>query len=102
MLSDSYLRFLFALVFVLALIALATWLVRRFGVGGMVTPRGRRRLGVVEVLPLDARRRLVLVRCDDREHLVLLGATSETVVQAGIRRPAENGQARPPDDEDDA
>jgi len=108
MLDDSYLRFVLALVFVLALIGLAAWLVRRFGVGGVVVPRGRRRLGLVEVLPLDARRRLVLVRCDDTEHLVLLGTATETVVQAGIRRTpaaAETAEAAGPagaDGEDEA
>ena len=36
-------------------------------------PGAARRLAVVEVLPLDPRRKLVLVRCDQREHLLLLG-----------------------------
>src|SRR6056297_1150283 len=97
MLDESYLRFVLALVFVLALIGLAAWLVRRLGLGGAMAPRGRRRLAIVEVLPLDARRRLVLLRCDDTEHLVLLGATTEAVVQAGIRRPPAAQRGGPAD-----
>ena len=36
-----------------------------------------RRLAVREVLPLDPKRRLVLVRCDDRELLLLTGGAGE-------------------------
>lgn len=83
---ETYLRFLLVLVFVLGLIALFAWLARRFGVGGRVaaTSGRNRRLGVVEVLPLDGRRKLVLLHRDDREHLVILGQSEETVVETGI------------------
>ena len=82
----DYTRFVLALVFVLALIGLLTWLVRRFGLAGrmpMNTKQGRR-LDVVEVAALDSRRRLVLVRRDRTEHLVLLGANADIVVERGI------------------
>jgi flagellar protein FliO/FliZ len=49
-----------------------------------------KRLSIVEVSPVDAKRRLVLVRRDGVEHLVLLGATNETVIETGIAPPAEN------------
>jgi flagellar protein FliO/FliZ len=81
--SATFLKFALALVLVFGLIALCTWALRRFGLGGMVKPVAGRRLAVVESLALDARHRLVLVRRDDREHLILLGA-GETVVEGGI------------------
>ena len=45
------LKFVLALVFVLALIALAAWLVRRFGAGrlGGSTARGRQQIGRAHV-----------------------------------------------------
>ncbi|EWY37148.1 hypothetical protein N825_21410 [Skermanella stibiiresistens SB22] len=88
---ETYLRFVLALVFVLGLIVVAAWLMRRFGYAGAVAARpGRvRRLGVVEVAQIDARRRLVLVRRDDVEHLVLLGMNNDLVLEAGIRAPAD-------------
>ena len=87
---DVYLRFVVALVFVLALIGAVAWVGRRFGfVGRIGTARtGARRIGVVEAVSIDAKRRLVLVKRDDMEHLVLLGPSSEVVVEAGIRPPA--------------
>ena len=82
--GEVYLRSILALVAVLGLIAMAAWVVRRFGVGGAL-PLGRRarRLAVVEILPLDNRRRVVLVRKDSVEHLLLVGGTSDIVVEKG-------------------
>ncbi len=78
----DFLQPLGALAFVLGLIALLAWAARRWRLG--VTPAGTaRRLAVVEVLPLDQRRRLVLVRCDEREHLLLLGPDGNRVIAAG-------------------
>ena len=89
---EAYLRFGLALLFVLGLIGLCAWAARRLG----MTPRvsagsGRaKRLAIVEVAAVDAKRRLVLVRRDDREHLLLLGATQDVVVESGVpARPAE-------------
>jgi flagellar protein FliO/FliZ len=86
----AYLKFVVALVFVLGLIGAFAWAVRRFGPRGMVAHHGKRgrRLAVVEVAPIDARRRLVLVRRDGVEHLLLLGAASDLVIEAGLA-PAE-------------
>lgn len=76
---DMSLRALLSLVLVLGLIAGAGFLARRFGVaGGLALKRGgRRRLGVVESLQIDNRRRVVLVRKDDTEFLLLIGGSSD-------------------------
>ncbi len=81
---DQYIRFLMALLFVVALIMVVAWVLRRAGMaGGRVRGRGRqRRLSVVEALPIDAKRRLVLVRRDDREHLILLSANGDLLVDS--------------------
>ena len=83
---DLYLRFALALVLVLGLIALLAWMLRRFGMG-MKMSKGRR-LGVSEVQMLGARHKLMLIRRDDVEHLVILGPAGETVVETGIKAPA--------------
>lgn len=80
---DQYIRFSVALLFVIALIVAVAWLMRRMGLGGVTTGIARhRRLNVVEVLPLDAKRRLLLVRCDNREHLVLLGSGGDLLIDS--------------------
>jgi flagellar protein FliO/FliZ len=86
---DTYMRFVLALLFVLALIGIVAWLARKAGLGTRVvkTKGVGRRLSIVEVSPVDGKRRLVLVRRDGVEHLVLLGATGETVIETGIAPP---------------
>lgn len=44
----------------------------------------RKRLEVVESLPLDIKRRLVIVRCDGREHLLLLGLNQDMLIASNI------------------
>lgn len=94
---DTYLRFLMALGVVLALIGVGAWAVKRFVVerGLPVGRRDARRLQVVETLSLDARRKLVLLRRDGTEHLVLFGANQELLVESGIDRAA--GSPKPSD-----
>lgn len=63
-------------VVLLAFVALRGLRAVALGVG---KPGGRpaRRLSVREVLPLDPKRRLVVVRCDGRELLLLTGGTAD-------------------------
>lgn len=87
---DAYFQFALALAFVLALIGLLAWLAKRFGVAGaFARPRVSRRLSVVESLPVDARHRLILVRRDEVEHLVMLGAGGDSLIESGIEPPPE-------------
>jgi len=60
---------------VLLLMVVVFWLLRRFAPTGVVARGAGRRLALVESLPLDPRTRLVLVRHDDREHLVMISST---------------------------
>src|SRR5690348_10581786 len=83
------LTFFFAFVAVLALIGLAAWLVRRFATNrlGANTNRGRMpRLAVIDAAAVDGRRRLVLVRRDNVEHLLMIGGPSDIVVEPNIVR----------------
>lgn len=91
----GYLRFILALVFVLALIGVIAALARRFGLGYRNVPKKgrRRRLSIVEVMPVDAKRRLVLFRRDATEHLVLMGSNNDLVIEADIPAPAESAFA---------
>ena len=86
--AGGYFRFVVALAFVLALIGGMAWLARRFGFAPHQRIPGQpRRLQVIETLALDTRRRLVLVRRDQTEHLLLVGGANELTVESGIRAP---------------
>src|SRR6476660_8331483 len=95
------LTFLFAFIAVLALIGVAAWLVRRFGANrlGANPSRGRiPRLAVIDAAAVDGRRRLVLVRRDNVEHLLMIGGPSDIVVEPNIVRatPARDQMAARP------
>jgi flagellar biogenesis protein FliO len=90
--------FFFAFIAVLALIGLATWLVRRFAGNRLGTGanRGRMpRLAVVDAAAIDGRRRLVLVRRDNIEHLLMIGGPSDIVVEPNIVRATPPQQQMP-------
>src|SRR5215470_3381554 len=94
--------FIFAFVAVLALIVVAAWLVRRFANNrlGANPNRGRMpRLAVIDAAAVDGRRRLVLVRRDNVEHLLMIGGPTDIVVEPNIVRAqarAEQMPQRPP------
>lgn len=80
----QFAKFLSALIFVLCLMGGLAIAVKLFNKNSPMVPASKKRLKVVEALPLDARRRLLLIKRDDKEHLVILGANSETVIETDI------------------
>ncbi|MEO0392631.1 MAG: flagellar biosynthetic protein FliO [Pseudomonadota bacterium] len=87
----DYLRYIAALIFVIAMIMGLAVLLRRFGnsrmMGGTGLKRADKRLRIVEVQPIDPRRRLVLIEQDDVEHLVMIGPERDLVVSSNRPKP---------------
>ncbi len=83
---SAYFRFVAALVFVLGMIGVLALVARRFIPGARnINRRSKeRRLSIVEVVPVDTKRRLVLFKRDDTEHLVLLGPSGDCVIERNI------------------
>lgn len=83
--TTEIIRVAFGLMAVLGLIGICAVVARKAGViaasGGLIR---QRRLKLVETLSLDSRRRVAIVRCDDRDHLILLGANNDTVISGDI------------------
>ena len=91
-------RFIIAFVVVLALIAVTAWIVRRFGTGGLASAGGRGRqprLAVIDAASVDARRKLILVRRDNVEHLVMIGGPTDLVIEPNIVRAAPASRETP-------
>lgn len=83
------LLYLFILLVIAALILGGVFLLRGYaGANGggstIFGPRAERRLAVVEQASVDGRRRLVIVRRDDVEHLILTGGPVDVVIETGI------------------
>jgi flagellar protein FliO/FliZ len=87
-----------SLILLVGVCGLGFWFARQsLGLGGMplFTPR-QRRLGVVESTSIDGRRRLLLLRRDNVEHLIMTGGPVDVVIETGIAsRPAIIGLDQP-------
>lgn len=87
---SDFVGYVAALLFVLALIGVCAWLLRRFVLGDGATNSGGllrgngKRLKIVASASVDPRRRLLLIRRDDVEHLVLVGGANDLVIETGI------------------
>lgn len=93
---SGYFQFAMALLFVLALILILAYGAKRFGLMARVTVNSTKtkdkRLDIVEILPVDARRKLMLIRRDDVEHLIMLGNERDIVIEQNI----ETGKNKTP------
>ena len=84
--SVSYLKFFFALLFVLGLIGGFALLAKKFGMGNRgPTRRGKgARLSIVESMQVDGKRRVVLIRCDKKDYMLLLGGATELMIDSNL------------------
>jgi hypothetical protein len=84
--------------FAVAIVA-GAFIVRKMshGVGfaALFAPNSVKRIDIVEQLAIDAKRKLVLVRRDDVEHLLMTGGPADIVIESGIGAPS-SGEARTP------
>ena len=84
----DFARAVFALALTLGLLGLFAVALRRYGpnvLSRFAATRTERRLAIVETLVLDPTRRLVLVSCDGREQLLLLGEGRVLDAPAAVR-----------------
>lgn len=76
-------RAIFGLAITLGIIGLAAWAARRYAPEILARFQGQqgqvRRMKVLETLVLDPSRRLVLIRVDEEERLILLGEGRELI-----------------------
>jgi flagellar protein FliO/FliZ len=95
----QYLAAVFVLAGLLGALGLMAMAVRRGWIlNGIASLRGdapkHRRLAIEESLLIDPRRRVVILRSDETEHVVLLGGTTETLLSSGPARPREEPEEK--------
>lgn len=93
-LGATLLQFSFALAFVIALLFLCAHLAKKMGFIARVTVKkdgdSEKRLAITEIMPIDAKRRLVLIKRDDTEHLIMLGAERDIIIEQNINSDNKN------------
>jgi len=79
-------RSVLAFLIVIALIGVIAWAIRRRRSARMGRAERARqpRLGLIDYAAVDSRRRLLLVRRDNVEHLVMIGGPVDVVVESNI------------------
>jgi flagellar protein FliO/FliZ len=80
----TYLRAVLALAFVIGLIFLLATVVKRTGLDKKLAGNttGTKRLSIIETMYLDPKRRLVIVKCDSKEHVLLLGMSNDLLIES--------------------
>ena len=85
----------FALGIVLVLIVLSAWVLKLFTRAGNSVARGRnKRLSVVDSAVVDAKRKVVIIRRDNVEHVIMTGGPTDLVIEFGRAGP-RSGAAAP-------
>ncbi len=85
-----------ALAVVLLLFGLFIFILKRLMGASAPQSRNRQpRIAIMDSASVDARRRLLLIRRDNIEHLILVGGPSDVVVEQNIVRNTPLAQARP-------
>lgn len=95
-------RYFAGLVLVLGLLAGFAWLLRR-GMAqglfpGLASQSGERRISISETQILDPRRRIIIVKVDDKEHTLLLGVAGETLIETREAKPVPVFEPEIPDE----
>ena len=88
--ENTILTAVLSLGIVLVLIVLGVWTLKVFFKASNTLVGRSRRLSVADSVMVDSKRRLVIVRRDNVEHLILTGGPQDLVIESGIpiERPA--------------
>jgi len=94
----QYFQMMFVLMAILGLIGFLAYAVQRGWILQNLTgltPQSRsdRRLSVTETLTVDPRRRVIIVKCDETEHVVLLGTEREMLLSSQPAKPIPASRA---------
>lgn len=83
----TFIEFFIAILVVLALLAVFVWVLRRVTGSRFTGGRNRQpRLSIMDATAIDQRRRIILIRRDNVEHLILVGGPTDVVVEQNIVR----------------
>lgn len=95
--SPDWLKYLILALLALIVLLIVLWVVRKVTGGTFISGNrhAQPRLSVQDATPVDSHRRLVLVRRDDVEHLLLIGGVTDIVVEQNIRAGGASSHATP-------
>ncbi|WP_053005921.1 FliO/MopB family protein [Kiloniella spongiae] len=80
----NYFQFFLSLIFIIGLIFAFSLIAKKLGLGNgpAITGNKLKRLQIKEVRPLDAKRKVIIVQCDNKEHIILVGGTNDLLIDS--------------------
>jgi len=97
--TEVLLRVLVVAFLAAAIVAVAVIvrkMMRSRGLTSLLAPKAQKRLEVIDQVPIDAKHKLVLIRRDNVEHLLLTGGPVDIVIETGIGATPEAGETKSP------
>ncbi|MBI1300120.1 MAG: hypothetical protein GC137_00540 [Alphaproteobacteria bacterium] len=94
----QFVKLVLSLAIVVGLMGGFAFLLKKLGIATEAHMKSgqENRLKIIESIPLDARRRLVIIRRDNQDHLVILGPNSETVLETNIPAVDQSHKSKTP------
>lgn len=80
---NQYIQLALAFVFVMALMGLLSFILKKMNAVQSGMNGKSNRLKIVEQRMIDTKHKAVILRCDDKDHLVILSQSGNTVVVNG-------------------
>ncbi len=82
----NYIRYIAGVLIIIGLFILLIWILKKVSTSYFVSKVRfgggyKRRLGICETIPLDIKRRLLLVRVDQVEYVVIIGGEGQAIVR---------------------
>ncbi|MEO7222686.1 MAG: hypothetical protein ABIY37_09455 [Devosia sp.] len=94
--AGTLLNAAFALGIVVVMIVLGLWLLKVFTKAGERLGRGNdKRLQVVDTANVDGKRKVMIIRRDNVEHVIMTGGPQDLVIESGIAVPEPQPMRRP-------
>ncbi len=86
----NYLQFAVALLIVLALMGLLTLALKRLNLAQSGLNGKSNRIKIIEQRMIDSRHKVAIIRCDDKDHLVIVGQNGNTIIKTDIDKAKED------------
>lgn len=89
---NQYIQLGVALALVLAMMGLLSFILKKinFAQSGMANKNTR--IKIIEQRMIDSKHKVAIIRCDDKDHLVILGQNGDTVIRADMDMPPEKSK----------
>ncbi len=82
----DFIKYFSAFIVVIGSILAGSWVLRRLNLSRLIEGASgkKRRMRIAEVLPLDTRNKLVMVRIDEQDHIILLTQNGGNIISNQI------------------